>query len=314
MRKILVTGGAGFVGSHLSKKLSEMNFDVIVIDDLSNGRRENLEGVKHRFFRLDVSKKSHFIKFSQMIEHVDVIYHLACHPRSLSFQNPWKDVSVNVKGIINVLEYAKKIHPPPKIIFSSNSGIYGTPHKLPIDESMPDQPSTPYDVDKLAAEYFLKIYHDAYHIPITIFRFATVYGSRQRVSRKWKPVIAEFVIKMLKHIPPTIEGDGCQTRDFIHVSDVVNALVRAMDIDTGKSVLILSSNTETSINDLYKTISNILGFDAPPKKAPPKLGDVRRMWYDNSKAKRILNWEPKTTLRDGIEKDVIPHYKKVLGI
>lgn len=310
MPQVLITGGAGFVGSHLAQKLSEMGFDLIIVDNLSNGSLKNLEGIKHKFFRMDISKKNVFDKF----DNLDVIFHLACHPRSLSFQNPWKDLSVNVRGIINILEYAKKLRPPPKIIFSSNSGIYGTPQKLPIDESMPDQPSTPYDVDKLAAEYFLKIYSEAYNIPITIFRFATVYGSRQRVSKKWKPVIAEFVTKMLKGIPPTIEGDGNQTRDFIHVSDVVDALVKSMNIYTGKSPLILSSNSETSINQLFTIISKIIGFELLPKKAPAKVGDVRRMWYDNSRAKKILNWAPKISLREGIEKDVIPYYRKVLGL
>jgi UDP-glucose 4-epimerase len=307
----VVTGGAGFVGSHLTEKLTKLGNEVTVIDDLSNGSLENLKGIPCNFINFDISepflveleKKSSNAK-------IKAIIHLACFPRSMSFDNPIRDVDVNVKGMVNVLKVAMKNKC--KVVFSSNSGIYGSPNKLPINESCADLPSSPYDVDKLAAEYYLKVYNQTFGIPATIFRFGTVYGSKQKVSPQWKPVIAEFVCKMLKGKAPTIDGTGQQTRDFIHVSDIVNALIKSTEVETDLKPIILASNTETSINTLYAIISKQLGFKLPPNKAPAKIGDIMRMWYDNKRAKDVLGWSPKTTLDDALSKDVIPYYKNKL--
>jgi len=307
MRKYLITGGAGFVGSHLADRLVRHGDEVTVIDDFSNGSKENISHLSVNLLKTDISKKLAPAILKKLADKkFDVIYHLACFPRSMSFEDPFRDVEVNVAGMVNVLELAKRTKS--KVVFSSNSGIYGTPEKLPINEDCEDRPSSPYDVDKLAAEYFLKVYSRAFGIPATIFRFGTVYGSRQKVSPTWKPVIAEFVCKMLKKTAPTIDGDGEQTRDFIHVSDIVVALVKASDTETDLKPIILSSNTETSINQLYSTIAELLGFRKPPKKAAAKIGDVRRMWYDNARAKKVLRWSPKMNLVEALRQDVIPYY------
>ena len=307
MRKYLITGGAGFVGSHLADRLVRHGDEVTVIDDFSNGSKENISHLSVNLLKTDISKKLAPAILKKLADkRFDVIYHLACFPRSMSFEDPFRDVEVNVAGMVNVLELAKRAKS--KVVFSSNSGIYGTPEKLPINEDCEDRPSSPYDVDKLAAEYFLKVYSRAFGIPATIFRFGTVYGSRQKVSPTWKPVIAEFVCKMLKKTAPTIDGDGEQTRDFIHVSDIVAALIKAADTETDLKPIILSSNTETSINQLYNTIAKLLGFRKPPKKAAAKIGDVRRMWYDNARAKKVLRWSPKMNLVEALRQDVIPYY------
>jgi UDP-glucose 4-epimerase len=306
-----VTGGAGFVGSHLTETLAKNGHEVIVIDDLSNGTVDNIKGLDINFLRLDISKPFSEIIFKKFPNlKVKAIFHLACFPRSMSFANPLRDVDVNVKGMINVIYIAKKIKC--KVIFSSNSGIYGSHEKLPINESYPDNPSTPYDIDKLAAEHYLRIYSREFGFPVTIFRFATVYGSRQKISPQWKPVVAEFVCKMLEGVPPTIEGNGEQTRDFIHVSDVVDALLKSVDTQTDLTPIILSSNKMLSINQLYATIARILKFDKAPNKAPEKIGDIKRMCYDNSKAKKLLNWTPQTDLESSLINDVIPYYRNLL--
>jgi UDP-glucose 4-epimerase len=307
--QVLVTGGAGFVGSHLVDALLEQGDEVMVIDNLSNGSLENLDK-RAKIWKQDISEPM-TSSLSNRYPHFkpECIFHLACHPRSMSFSNPYLDTKVNINGTITILEIAKQTKA--KVIFSSNSGIYGTPTDLPlpINEAFPNRPSTPYDVNKLASEYHMEVYSKAFGFPITIFRFATVFGSRQRVSPTWKPVIAEFVVKLLSRMRPTIDGDGKQTRDFIHVSDVVSALVSAMDLETGSEPIILSSNTETSIQELYGTVASLLNFNKEPLRAPAKLGDVRRMWYNNSKAKKILSWKPKMTLRKALEEDVIPYYQ-----
>jgi UDP-glucose 4-epimerase len=309
MRKCLITGGAGFVGSHLADKLVAQGDEVTVMDDFSNGSRQNISHLSVKLMKVDISRKFAQATLKKLAsEKFDVIYHLACFPRSMSFDDPFRDVEVNVAGMVNILELAKRTKS--KVIFSSNSGIYGTPERLPINEDCEDMPSSPYDIDKLAAEYFVKIYSRTFSIPATIFRFGTVYGSRQKVSPTWKPVIAEFVCKMLKKTAPTVDGDGKQTRDFIHVSDIVEALLRATEVETDLKPIVLSSNTELSINQLYNIIAKLLNFKKPPKKAPPKIGDVRRMWYDNAHAKKVLRWSPKMTLMEALKKDVIPYYSK----
>ena len=309
MRKCLIVGGAGFVGSHLADGLVARGDEVTIIDDFSNGSKQNIAHLPVDLMKVDISRKFAPAMLRKLADkEFDVIYHLACFPRSMSFDDPFRDVEVNVGGMVNVLELAKRTKS--KVIFSSNSGIYGTPEKLPINEDCSDRPSSPYDVDKLAAEYYVKVYSKTFSIPATIFRFGTVYGSRQKVSPTWKPVIAEFVCKMLKKTAPTIDGDGEQTRDFIHVSDIVEALIKAAETETDVDPIILSSNTETSIFQLYGTVAKLLEFRKPPKKAPAKIGDVRRMWYDNARAKKVLRWSPKMTLREALKKDVIPYYSK----
>ncbi len=299
MKNILVTGGAGFIGSHLVDNLVTKGHKVAVVDDLSNGRIENLEEIFQNiiFLKHDVSKP--FYNIDSSLPSMDVIYHLACFPRSQSFANPKRDVEVNINGMVNVLELARRNRA--EVIFSSNSGIYDT-SKIPIDERAADRPKTPYDLNKLTAERYLKLYKEVYGVPHVIFRFATVYGPRQRVSPDWKPVVMEFINKLSRGLAPTIYWDGEQTRDFIYVGDLVEALVKAMSCEeTLEETMILGSGVETSINQLYEAVSNRLGVEISPKRESKVLGDIRRMRYDCGKAKRILNWEPGTTLKNGVD-------------
>jgi len=306
--KILVAGGAGFVGSHLVDKLVQQGHKVDVVDDLSNGKLENLQSVmpKIRFHKLDVSQPfaEQFSKDS-----FDVIYYLPCFPRSQSFENPKRDVEVNVIGMVNALEIARK-HKS-KVIFSSNSGIYDT-SKIPIDEKTVDDPKTPYDLDKLQAESFMKLYGEVYGVDFVIFRFATVYGPRQSLSPTWKPVVLEFIAELMKGQRPTIYWDGDQTRDFIYVADLVDALVLALDKKATGETMILGSGKETSINQLFQTVSRILGVNVEPVREPKKLGDIRRMRYDCRKAERILGWKARTTLEEGIKRIIAADKERLL--
>lgn len=303
MKNIVVTGGAGMIGSHLVDRLLAEGNHVNVIDDLSNGKMENIEqqcGNKDiTFLKHDVTSPLPDLK-------PDVIYHLACHPRSISLQYPQRDVEVNVIGMINVLELAKKNNS--LVVFSSNSGIYDTTiiplEERGINESDPDKPLTPYDLDKLTAEGFCKIYAEQYGVRSVIFRFATVYGSRQRISEGWKPVIAEF-IECVKHDQsPTIYWDGEQTRDFIHESDIVQALWLAMQREKAiGETMILGTGIETSIISLFKIVCMILNKDyIEPIRLCKKPADYRRMCYNSAKAQRILHWKPKVNVEEGIRR------------
>lgn len=298
--RICVSGGAGFIGSHLVERLVSKGNKVIVVDDLSNGTINNLSQVQQKitFLRRDVSIP--FYKEFPQSTKADTIFHLACFPRSMSFENPTRDVEVNINGMVNVLELARKTGA--KVIFSSNSGIYDT-SKLPINEEAEDTPKTPYDLNKLTSERYLKLYNETYGVPYTIFRFATVYGPRQKTSPEWKPVVIEFIDKLSKGETPTIFWDGEQTRDFINVGDIVNALVLAIDSEKSNGeTMILGSGKETSINQLYKIICTQLGVNIEPERGPKALGDIARMRYDCSKAHRILGWKPRISLEEGVAK------------
>lgn len=300
--KVLVVGGAGFIGSSLVEALVELEHQVVVIDDLSNGKLENLEAVKGKikFLKTDVTRNEWKLNYVCTVPKPDVIYALHCHPRSLSFDDPQKDVRVNVNGMLNLLEFAKETHA--RVIFASNSGIYGEHSKLPIDETFSDKPSTPYDLNKQVIEEYLKLYHTVYEIPFVIFRFATVYGARQNVTHNWKPVIRHFLSQALADETIEIHGDGNQTRDFIHVSDLVNALVKAIDCEKAVGeTMILSTGVETSIGNLYLTICDLLNKTVRHKYGDRRMDDISRMLYSSKKAQQILDWIPKLDLRSGIE-------------
>jgi len=269
--RTLITGGAGFIGSHLAEALVKEDHDITILDDLSNGTIKNLTPIHshYKFICADVANDGTITK------DYDAIYHLACWPRSRSFSDPFRDVEVNVNGMVNVLEAARRSDA--KVIFTSNSGIYDT-STLPITEDRPDNPKTPYDLNKLTAEKYLELYYKTYGIDYTIFRLATVYGPRQRTSEEWKPVVIEFIDKLSQGLTPTIYWDGKQTRDFIYVDDVVENLVSALNW-TLKGPIILATGKETSINELYDLVSRKLNVAIQPMRAPMVLGDIPRMQY-----------------------------------
>lgn len=309
--KVLVTGGVGFIGSHLVERLVKEGHKVVIIDNLSNGSNENLKGIEYEtWWNIDISSWHLHTDFYETIpEPIDVIYHLACFPRSMSFDNPQRDVDVNIKGMVNVLELARKNDS--LVIFSSNSGIYDT-SKMPVTEETSDNPKSPYDLDKLTAEKYLKLYYDLYGIEYVIFRFATVYGERQKVTEDWKPVVMTFIDKTLKNEPLEIHGGGRQTRDFIYVSDIVDALVNVLEKYEKKrhylamnQTMLLGTGVETSIMELAKMTDKICGNIAHSFIYKPlKLGDIMRMRYPSEKARRILNWKPQVELEEGIKRIV----------
>lgn len=302
MNTILVTGGAGFVGSHLSEALVAKGEKVMIIDDFSNGHPSNLDGIKDRvtIIKHDITGSYTDLATTVKGHKIDGIFHLACFPRSMSLANPYRDLEVNARGTINMLELARAN--TAKMVFTSNSGIYGEPEYLPMDEKHPDKPSTPYDANKLVSEYYMKIYYNIYKLPIGIVRLATVYGDRQRAKPDWKPLIAEFASKLKKGEAPTIYWDGEQTRDFIYVKDVVQGLMKAFTSDkTGDGVYILSNNKETTINEIYRIVSKALGKNIQPKRGERVPGDIRRMLLSNEKARNTFGFNPEYSLEQGIK-------------
>ncbi len=301
MSSFLVTGGLGFVGSHLVEELMEIGHKVTVLDNLSNGNIQNLshiEGITKDISNVENLETTHFS------EKFDGIFHLATSPRSSSLDDPIRDIETNCKGMIRVLELAKKNNA--KVVFTSNSGIYGSAEEgKAIDENSINNPTTPYDADKLVSEYYCKIYHNIHGVKSAVVRFATVYGERQVVNEKlnWRPLVATFVKKIVNNEEVTINGDGKQTRDLIYVKDAVQGVIKAMNSSSDNAnIFLLSTKTETSVNDVLHLIEDIVGLKAKIRKTDPLKGDIRRMKYDYNKAKEKLGYEPKFSVKDGIER------------
>jgi len=304
MQKVLVTGGAGFVGSHLIEQLVKENKTITVVDDFSNGSLKNLEPFKENIeiINFDISQKDWGpLEKSEP----DVIFHLATHPRSFSLKDPQRNVETNVLGTINVLEFARRKNA--KVIYTSNSGICGDPQFFPVTEEHPVNCKTPYDANKLVGEYFLKIYHQIYGLYSVTFRLATVYGERQRVNEKlgWKPLIPTLVKQLEAKQTPIIQWDGEQTRDLIYVQDVVDCLILgAKSTNQGGEMFLLSTNTETSVNEALKKVSEITNKKLMPIYEEKNPGDLRRMVLSYEKAHKAFDYSPKISLEEGIKRYV----------
>lgn len=302
MKDVLITGGAGFVGSHLIEALLEEDTQITVVDDFSNGSHDNLKNFEDKISieNFDISKSNwdNLNKYDP-----DTIFHLATHPRSFSLQDPKRNAEVNVIGTINVLEFAKKKNS--KIVYTSNSGICGDPQFFPVTEDHPIDCKTPYDANKLVGEYYMKIYYKIYGVYSVIFRLATVYGERQRVNEKlgWRPLIATLVNKIENNETPLIQWDGQQTRDLIYVKDVVNCLILgAKSSNHGGEMFLLSTNKETSVNETYDVICKITGKKIEPRYEGKNPGDLRRMILSYDKAKKAFGYSPSFSLEDGIRR------------
>lgn len=299
MSNFLVSGGAGFVGSHLTEQLVKNDNRVVILDDLSNGFEKNIAHLKNIIFVknsvTDIPNEITNLKY-------DGIFHLATHPRSFSLSDPKRDIEVNCKGMINMLELAKKNNC--KLVFTSNSGIAGSMDQYaPIDENYPNRPTTPYDANKLVCEYYAKIYHNVFNVKCALVRFATVYGYRQVVNEElnWRPVVATFLHRMKNNDDVFINGTGEQTRDLLYVKDAVDGVIKAMHSDVvDANMAILSSNTETSINEIFNILKRKTGYDKKPIHNEELKGDLKSMKLSYDKATKIYDYKPKYTPDQGI--------------
>jgi UDP-glucose 4-epimerase len=297
-RTILVTGGAGFIGSHLVDVLIERGHQVIIVDNLSTGKKENINK-KAKFYKIDICSPKIGEIFKK--EKPEIVFHLAAQINvRKSIENPLKDAKTNILGSLNVLENCKK-YKIKKIIFASSAGVYGEAKILPTSEDYPVNPDSPYRIAKLTVENYLKFYKKNFGLKFISLRFSNVYGPRQD-SKGEAGVVAIFIEKLLRGEKPTIFGNGNQTRDFIFVEDAVSACLKAMEYKGEKEIFNIGTGIETSINELYEIISKLLRTKIKPKYAPEKPGDLKRSCLDISLAKRELKWRPKFDLEKGLRK------------
>lgn len=298
--RILVTGGAGFIGSNIVDAYAGMGHEVAVVDDLSCGSRANVNHAAE-FYELNILDARLDEAFAAHKPEV-VNHHAAQIDVRKALADPVRDIEVNTIGTVRVLERCA-MHGVKRIIFASTGGaIYGEPEYLPADETHPVRPLSPYGLDKCAAEHYLRIFREQGGPEIAILRYANVYGPRQDPHGE-AGVVAIFANAMLRGEAPTIFGDGEQTRDFVYVGDVVRANVLALDADLPGPVNI-GTGRATSVNDIYAGLAKAIGFDRPARHAPERPGEVRDIHLDCTVARSALGWRPQVTLEEGLSRTV----------
>jgi UDP-glucose 4-epimerase len=294
--KVLVTGGAGFIGSNVVDLLISNGHDVCVLDDLSSGKKDYINN-SATFYEMDILDDVGKIIKDEGIE--CVIHHAAQIQVRKSIENPVFDANVNILGSLNLLESARDVK---KFIFASTGGaIYGEPEYLPADESHPENPLAPYGISKLAFEKYLYMYGEIYGLDYVALRYGNVYGPRQDPYGE-AGVVAIFANSMLKGESPTINGDGNQTRDFVYVEDVARSNRLAMEKSVGERVINIGTGKETSVNEIFDTIQKSLGTDINPVHGPTIKGEVQKISLDVKRAEDELGWQPEVSLEAGIGK------------
>jgi UDP-glucose 4-epimerase len=295
---ILVTGGAGFIGSHIVDKLIENNYDVIILDNLITGNKNNINP-KAEFINADIRDKDLDEKIN--FKDIEAVFHQAAQINvRYSVENPIYDGDVNVLGMINILELMRK-YDINKIIFASSGGaVYGEPSYLPVDENHPINPLSPYGLSKYVGEEYIKLYNRLYGIEYAILRYSNVYGERQDPKGE-AGVISIFIDKMLNNQNPTIFGDGNQTRDFVYVGDVAKA--NLMALNWKNEIVNIGTGMETSVNELFNIIKHEIGFKGNAIYDKPREGEVYRIYLNIEKAKS-LGWKPEVDLKEGIKRVV----------
>lgn len=293
---VLVTGGAGFIGSHLVEELSYERNSVTVLDNLRIGKKENLSSVLDKIDFVEGDIRDYNL-LEQVIKNVDSIYHqasLASVPES--FVNTKEYYDVNVTGTENIFKLAKKYKC--KVVYASSSSVYGNPVKIPIREDHPKNPINPYAQTKLEDETLAQRYATQ-GTEIIGLRYFNVFGERQ--SKEYAGVLKKFLENVYSNKPPIINGDGLQTRDFVFVGDVVKANVMAMKSNIKNEFFNIGSNSSISILELANLVIKESGLSLNPIHVSPLKGDVEKSEADNSLAKRLLRWEPKTLLREWLK-------------
>src|SRR3989339_263609 len=292
MSKLVVTGGAGFIGSHVVDRLIELGHQVVVIDNLLLGKK-SFVNKKAKFVKADIRD---FGKLKKYFSGAEAVFHLAADPRlPISIEDPITTHEINVTGTINVLEAARKCGVK-KVIFSSSCAVYADTDILPINENAITIPLSPYGLHKLIGEQYCRLYSSLFGVETVCLRYFNVFGPRKLATGSYPMVIPIFLDQRLKGKSLTVVGDGTATRDYVHVSDVAKANVLAWQSKAKDgSPINIGSSIQASVNDIAKLIGG------QKINLPPRLGEMKKIQADNKKAKQLLGWSPTVKLEDGIK-------------
>ena len=309
--RIIVTGGAGFIGSHIVDAYLASGHEVLALDSLwehGGGRRQNV-AERASFVHMDIRDENLTRIFKEFKPEI-VCHHAAQHSVAIGSRDPVYDAQVNVIGLLNVLENAVK-GGVRKVIFASSGATFGTPERLPISDRTPQRPESPYGITKMVAEHYLRFYESEHGLDFTALRYGNVYGPRQDPNGE-AGVIAIFIGKFLARQGVRIDWDGEQTRDYVYVRDVARLNVLALEKGSGNCYCI-GTGVRTSVNAIHGALHAISGFDAPITHAPKRPGDARDAEFDCALAKRELGWSATTKLIDGM-RETYDYFKERLPV
>jgi nucleoside-diphosphate-sugar epimerase len=303
-RKVLVTGGAGFIGSHLVRALTTRGDDVRVLDDLSSGSRANLADVAGQVELIEGSILDERA-LDHAVEGADVIFHEAAIPSvPRSIAAPVATHLANATGTLMVLEAARR-RGVRRLVYAGSSSAYGETPTLPKVETMPTAPLSPYAVSKLAGEQYCQVYHRAYGLETVVLRYFNVFGPRQDPASQYAAVIPRFITAMLAGQPPTIFGDGTQSRDFCYIDNVVEANLRAADaVEAAGKVFNVACGAAIVLNEVVKLIGAALGTSVAPSYQPPRAGDIKHSLADVTQARALLGYGASVTFVEGLGRTI----------
>lgn len=303
--KVLVTGGCGFIGSHIVNRLLSDKYEVIVLDNLSAGKRENIPDTV-KVYTIDI--RSSAVNELFMKEQPEIVIHLAAQVDvNKSIQQPLEDADINILGTLNLLECSKR-HDIKKFIFASSCAVYGDSSGEITDEEYNTNPISPYGLTKYTSERYIYIFNKIHQLPYTIFRFANIYGPKQNPTGE-AGVIPIFIRKILSNQAVHIYGDGTQQREFLYVKDVAEAIVKAIDHSINETYNLGTTHPMT-INHLLKELRNITNKRIIAIHDEPRAGDIKSSRLNSEKAKEHLNWVPLYTLEEGL-KETIHYFTKL---
>lgn len=300
-KHVLVTGGAGFIGSELVHQVAAQGTKVVVIDDLANGRRENLDGLPASRVKLmvaDIRDREHMV---DLMRGMEIVFHLACLGVRHSIHSPCENHEVNATATLKLLS-AARVAGVKRFVYVSSSEVYGTALGVPMTEEHPTFPMTVYGASKLAGECYTRAFYRTYGYPTVVVRPFNTYGPRCHHEGDSGEVIPRFLLRCMAGRPMVVFGNGTQTRDFTYVSDTARGILMAgLADDTVGQTINLGSGRETTINELAREVAAVVGRpDAPVIHDDPRPGDVSRLCADITKARQLLGFEPKVTLREGL--------------
>ncbi|MDX1614268.1 MAG: NAD-dependent epimerase/dehydratase family protein [Candidatus Promineifilaceae bacterium] len=296
-KSVLVTGGAGFIGSHVVDGLIQAGCKVTVVDNLSTGKRDNINP-RADFYEADIRDRS-VLEIFRQVRPEAVSHHAAQSSVQVSLVRPELDAGTNILGTLNVLRCAVSSGTQHFIYIGTGGAVYGDPPVLPCTEEEPVNPLSPYAVSKYAGEHYARQMSAVAGVRHTVLRYANVYGPRQDPHGE-AGVVAIFAGQMLSDVQPTINGDGLQERDFVYVGDCVRANIQALAIAV-EGVFNIGTGIGTSINELYERLASVVGYGREPNYGPAKAGETKKIYLDTSKARERLRWEASVPLADGLK-------------